>query len=536
MRLIVIILALPYSQQLPYSQHMNTAANQRKSPFYLLAGLIVLKMVLHYCIINPVYELHRDEYLYLDMANHLAGGYLSVPPFIAFVSLLVKALDNGLFWIRFFPAMSGAITLVLIWRLVALLQGRWYAQVLAATVFIFSGFLRLNMLYQPNSFDVLCWTWTFYLLVCYVNTEKHSYLLWLGVAVGLGFLNKYNILFLVAGLVPAVLISPQRKIFLNRYLYLGAGIALLLALPNIIWQLRNGMPVLHHMQELTQTQLVYVQRMDFIKAQFIFFFTGGFLFVAGLIGLLCYRPFGPYRFLVLTYLFVILLFTYLRAKDYYALGLYPVLLAFGAVYWETLFRAAWLRHMRVIWLLLVIVPFLYLFNIVFPVLKPAAIQQKAAKFKAAGLLRWEDGKNHALPQDFADMLGWREMAALSRRAYAQVPDSDKPYTLIMCGNYGQAGALNYYNHGRIPLASSFNADYVFWFPRMDTLRYVILLDDEPDERAHRYSGRITEIGRVQNPLAREYGTAVYLLQQLSPELPARLKEWRKERIQAFRRY
>jgi len=64
---------------------MNISATQRKNSLYLLTGFIVLKMVLHYCIINPVYELHRDEYLHLDMANHLAGGYLSVPPFTAFV-------------------------------------------------------------------------------------------------------------------------------------------------------------------------------------------------------------------------------------------------------------------------------------------------------------------------------------------------------------------------------------------------------------------------------------------------------------------
>jgi hypothetical protein len=170
------------------------------------------------------------------------------------------------------------------------------------------------------------------------------------------------------------------------------------------------------------------------------------------------------------------------------------------------------------------------------VLEPAAIQQKAAKFQAAGLLRWEDGENHALPQDFADMLGWQEMAALSRKGYAQVPDSDKPYTLIMCGNYGQAGALNYYNHGRIPLASSFAADYVFWFPRMDTIRCIVLLDDEPDERAHRYSTQIIEVGKVQNPLAREYGTGVYLLKGVSPELPVKFKEWQQAAIKKFRRY
>ena len=139
------------------------------------------------------------------------------------------------------------------------------------------------------------------------------------------------------------------------------------------------------------------------------------------------------------------------------------------------------------------------------------------------------------------MLGWREMAALSRKAFALIPDSEKPYTILICANYGQAGALNYYNRGqegvRLPPAVSFNADYVFWFPRLEEIRYLILVDDEaPDERAHENASVFIKIGQVENPLAREYGTSVYLLKGISKALPARLQEWRKEEIASFRRY
>lgn len=525
----------------PYTPAMLATVFNRNKTYYLLVALIAVKMVLHYCIINPVYDLHRDEYLHLDMADHISAGYLSVPPFTAFVSLLIKWLGSSVCWVKFFPALFGAITMVLIWRIIEELQGGWYAQLLAATVFICSAMLRLNMLYQPNSFDVLSWTWVFYLLICFIHTAHRRCLLWLGVAIGLGFLNKYNILFLVAGLMPAVLLSPQRKVFFNKYLYTGILIALVLALPNLIWQIRNGMPVLHHMAELTERQLVNVDRADFLKTQLLFFMGGAFVVVAGIIALLLYNPFRPYRFLGLTYLFVILLFLYLRAKDYYALGLYPVLMAFGAVYWERVFSTGWLKYMRLAWMVLVIVPFAYAFNVIFPVLGPEAIRRKGAKFEKFGVLRWEDGKNHTMPQDFADMLGWREMAALARKAYTQIPDSDKPYTLVICGNYGQAGALNYYNRGQLfattPAAVSFSADYIFWFPKLDDIRYLILVDDEePDERAHESSREIVKIGQVENPLAREYGTGVYLLKGISKALPEKLLEWRQQQVASFRRY
>jgi len=470
-----------------------------------------------------------------------SAGYLSVPPFTAFISLLIKWLGGAVFWVKFFPALFGAITMVLMWRIIEELRGGWYAQLLAGLAFICSVMLRLNMLYQPNSFDVLSWTWVFYLLVRFIHSGRRLCLLWLGVAIGLGFLNKYNMLFLLAGLIPAVLFSPQRRVFFNKYLYLGGAIALLLALPNIVWQIRNGMPVLHHMAELTKYQLVNVDRTGFLKTQLIFFMGGAFLVISGLLALLLYRPFSLYRFLGLTYLFVILLFLYLRAKDYYALGLYPMLLAFGAVYCERLFSGRWLKYTRVAWILLAIIPFAYAFNVIFPVLGPAAIAQKAKKFAQFGLLRWEDGKDHRLPQDFADMLGWREMAELSRKAFALIPDNEKPYTLVICGNYGQAGALNYYNRqqgaGIFPPAVSFNADYVFWFPEMEDIRYLVLVDDEaPDERAHEIATVFIKVGQVENPLAREYGTGVYLLKGISKALPARLAEWRQEKIVSLRKY
>jgi len=54
--------------------------------------------------------------------------------------------------------------------------------------------------------------------------------------------------------------------------------------------------------------------------------------------------------------------------------------------------------------------FLITLKVVYPIYAPAEIRQNSKAFEKLGLLRWEDGKNHNLPQDFADMLGWHEMA------------------------------------------------------------------------------------------------------------------------------
>jgi len=504
--------------------------------YLLLILLLVFKLVFHFLIIHPAYNLHRDEFLHLDQANHLAAGYLSVPPFMAFLSLLIKWLGGGVFWVRFFPALFGALTMLIIWKLVALMRGGWYAQVLAAVVFLCSAMSRINMLYQPNSFDVLSWTLVFYLLVLYVRTGAPQLLLWLGAVAGVAFLNKYNVLFLIAGVLPALLISSHRKIFTNKYLYGGLLIALLLAAPNIIWQIRNGLPVIHHMRELASTQLVNVERSGFIIEQVLFFLLGMLVWGAALVAFVWYAPFKPYRFVGWTFLFVMAAFVYLKAKAYYALGLYPVLIVFGSVYLEHVFSKPRVLNVWLRWLILplIMVPTLLFFKRIFPVMEPHLLERSMTPLHREIFAKWEDGKTHSMPQDFADMLGWRELAGLVVQAYEKVPASERRNTLILCDNYGQAGAINYYAGGKVSPAITFSADYMFWFPTMDTLHYLILVGEEPREYVRKYASAYAKTGQISDSLAREYGTGVYLVQKIDPVFLKKLRQWQLEEQASFR--
>ena len=155
----------------------------------ILFGFIVLKFILQYVLVSSEYDLQRDEYLHLDQANHLAWGYLSVPPLTSWFSYLILLLGNSFFWIKFFPALFGALTLLIVWKAIELLKGNLYALILGALCVLFSCLLRLNMLYQPNSFDVLCWTAFYYFLIQYLTSENKKWFYWAGVIFALGFLN-----------------------------------------------------------------------------------------------------------------------------------------------------------------------------------------------------------------------------------------------------------------------------------------------------------------------------------------------------------
>ena len=480
----------------------------------LLCFFILLKFVLQYRLVSPVYELHRDEFLHLDQGRHLAWGYLSVPPLTAGIAYIINWLGNGEFWIRFFTALFGALTMLLVWKAIETLKGGFFALILGAVAILFSILLRINILFQPNSLDILCWVSLYFCLLKYITSQQSKWLWFAAIAVAIGFLNKYNIVFAVVGLLPALLLTEQRNIFLNKNLYRALIATLLIISPNIWWQYQHNFPVIHHMQELSATQLINVSRVSFLKEQGLFFIGGLFILLAAFISFYSYTPFKKYIVLLYAFLFTLALYVLLRAKGYYAIGLYPIFFSFGAVYIEYLLKNGWKKWLRPVALAIPILLFIPFLRIAFPLKSPAAIKAHPQIYKRFGMLRWEDGIDHTLPQDFADMQGWKELAGIADSVYNKI--ADKEHTLIRCDNYGQAGAINYYSKNKNIGALSYNADYVNWFPKNKKWVNLILIKEINDADKERKDENplfdsIYLAGKIQNEYAREYGTAVYVL-------------------------
>jgi hypothetical protein len=497
----------------------------------LLFGFILFKFILQYSLISSDYDLQRDEYLHLDQAHHLAWGYQSVPPFTSWISYIIYLLGNSVFWIKFFPALFGALTIVVVWKAIKELKGNLFALVLGATCVLFSSLLRLNTLYQPNSFDVLCWTTFYFILIKYFNSENTKWLFIGAVVFAFGFLNKYNIGFLFIGLVPALLVTKQRKIFVQPKLYVALILGLLIITPNLLWQFQNNFPVIHHLKELADTQLVHVDRLDFLKSQ-LFFFIGSFLvIVSGLVALLFYKPFRKYKPFFWSLLFTLAVFIYFKAKDYYAIGLYPIYIAFGAVFLGEQLKEGWKRYLTPVLIVFPMLVFIRMYKTDFPNKSPEYIVTHAKEYEKYGLHRWEDGKEHLLQQDFADMVGWKELAVKVDSVCATMPDLE--HTLILCDNYGQAGAINYYTTNKKVVASSFNADYINWLPLDMKIKNVILVKEEDDDDPERkveiplFDTVYLATKRI-NKYAREPEISIYLLKGAKIDVNKRIKEEMEE--------
>ena len=424
--------------------------------------------------------------------------------------------------------------MVIVWKTIEELKGNLFALILGSTCVIFSVLLRINTLYQPNSLEFLLWTVLFFTIIKFINSENDKWLYLASLTFAIGFLNKYNITFLLLGLLPALLITSHRKIFLNKQLYLSLLVALIIVSPNLIWQYKNDFPVFHHLKTLAETQLVNVNPFDFLKEQLLFFLGALFVLILAFISFFRYAPFRKYQIFFWSYIFTIAIFTFFKAKGYYAIGLYPILLAFGSVYLEKLLAKGWLRYIRFPAVLIPIVIMLPLLPVILPVLSPDKIVENTDRFKQIGLLRWEDGKDHALPQDFADMLGWSELANIVDLAFDSIPDKEN--TLIHCDNYGEAGAINFYSNQKHTQAVSMNADYINWYPldKME-IKNVILVKENTDLDVNREKeiplfDKITLVGEIKNKYAREYGTKVYLLKGSKQSINKILKEEIQERI------
>jgi hypothetical protein len=485
---------------------------------YWLLFFVILKFVLQYYVNgNDHYELHRDEFLHLDQAKHLDWGYHSVPPFTSWISRIILQLGNSVFWIKFFPAMFGAMTIIVVWRIVEDLNGTLYAGTLAAIGLIFSSLLRLNMLFQPNSSDIFFWTLLLYSVFKFIQTTNPGWIYLSAISFAIGFLNKYNIVFCLAGLMPAVLFSPYSTMYRSKHFYIAALLALILITPNLLWQYHHNFPVITHMRELHETQLRKIPRIDFLREQ-IYLFSGGLLLIgAALISIFTISVFRKYKLLAYSFGLTLLMFFLLRAKGYYAYGLYPILFAFGAVYWERLFsnRKAWLRPLPFIFILIMFIP---LYNSALPIKKPEAFFDITRFNKLNSKYTWEDGKEHLIPQDFADMLSWKELADKVEAVYATLPD--KNGTLIIADNYGQAGAINYYS-GMETDAVSFNADYINWFELKKPIKSVVYVITKGDRMPTKFLFLFQHLdykAEIKNKYAREYGTKIYVLSDPKKDL------------------
>lgn len=459
-----------------------------------------------------MYELHRDEYLYYQQGQHFALGYLENPPLIGYLGMISSWLGGSEAWIKFWPCLFGAATVVLTCLIVAELGGKIFAQFIGGLSIITGSFIRMHYLFQPNFLDIFFWTLAVYFLIRYISSKEQKFILWLAISLAFGWWGKYSILFMAIAIVTGLLLSPYRKVFANKKTWVAAAVAFLIILPNIIWQYFHNWPLLHHMEELQSTQLKYINKKDFLAEQVMMLLSVAVIWITGLIWVLRKKE---WRILGIVYVAVIALLLLGSGKAYYAVGVYPMLLAAGAVAIERFSeKRIWIRYI----LPIVIIGFNYM---IMPLLLPTRTPEKLAVYyeKIGFKNKWEDLQYHPLPQDFADMLGWKELTGKTEKFYTGLPDSTKANTTIFCSNYGQAGALKFYGRDddfKNKIIST-NGSFALWMPESAARKnFLFIADREPDNKnpifQHFEKSRVVDV--VTDKYSRQYGNKIIYLENI----------------------
>lgn len=478
----------------------------------LLYFLALLKITIPYLLQHPVYEPHRDEFLYLAEGRHLAFGFMEVPPMLSIFAGLTYVFGGGMFWVKLWPSLFGAATFVIVGKIVQSLGGKAFALILLFLPFIFGAYLRLFFLFQPNPPEVFFWTMIAFSLIRFTQTNNNKWLYVFGVSVALGMLSKYSVAFYTVSILSGLLFTKHLTIFINKHFWFAAIIGFIIFLPNLIWQYVNHFPVIVHMNELKETQLQYISPLGFLSDQLLMNLPCFFIWITGLFYTLLSKQ---YRFVGLAYAFVITLLLIGHGKNYYALGSYPVLFAFGAIQLEQ-FTAVKRKWLRAAFIIFPAALGLFFLPIALPILPPQQLADLYVRLgtKNTGALKWEDLNDHPLPQDFSDMLGWEEMTQKVAKAYNMLSDYQKENASIFCNNYGMAGAVNYYGPKyNLPPAYSDNASFLYWLPAKPKMENFVLVSDDPDERQHDFAKgfrAVIKVDSVTNAYAREKGDYIYL--------------------------
>jgi len=440
-----------------------------------------------------------------------------------------SVFGEGLLALRLVPALCASALILLAADIAARLGGDRFAQVLAALTMSVGGvMLVLTGFYSMNALDLVFWAAAWALLARWAAVPSPRLLLWLGVLLGFGLMNKIGLLVLGAALAIALPLTPLRRTLRTPAPYLAAGLALLITLPHLLWQQSHGWPTLEFIANAQRDKIVAMAPLAFFGEVVLEQQPASVLvWVPGLAWLLFASRARPQRFLGLAVSIAGALLVLQRAKPYYAAGLFPVLFAAGACAWEEFSSHGRRRALRPALLVLLAASGLFFLPLGVPIL-PVETYARWQQWTGIAPAAQEVGHTSQLPQHYADRFGWEELAAEVARVADTLPPDERARAVVIARNYGEAGALEYWrDRYRLPPVVSGHNNYYFWAPADLALETAIVVGWH--EAAVRESfADVVHAGELRHPWAQESGLPVWIARRPSltwPELLANLRSF-----------
>jgi Dolichyl-phosphate-mannose-protein mannosyltransferase len=477
-----------------------------------LAGIFGLVTFLLHIVVNlraqhVGYGLFRDELYYLVCGRHLAWGYVDQPPVIALAARFTELVFgwHSLALFRILPSLAGALEVAGTGLLVREMGGRRTAQIIAMIgVMACPVVLAIDAILSMNCFEPLFWMGNAYSILRAVRGDGTRWWVIAGVVAGLGLENKWNETFFLFAMLAALLLTPARKALANRGFAACVAMIVVIALPNLLWEIQRGWPTLEWLHNAgAQGKNIVLGPATFIWNQM--FITGplsSVLWVGGLIWLLTSRSARGLRWIGMLYALYLPAMILLHANDYYLAPVYPLLFAAGGVAWDRWLTSRWLRRVVIpAYASLILAYGIVGILIVQPVLTPP---QYARYIEHTNLRPREFNATAKAPQPelVADMTGWKDLADKLAEAYLSLPAADRAKAGIMVENYGEASAVNVYRPD-VPIPISGHQNYFYWGPQGHD-GSVMVVFGKPRSVLEQEFATVTEVARTTNPWGQPY--------------------------------
>ena len=519
-----------------------------RSALWLAAWFAAAKLLLHFALTlwttHLGYRYFRDEFYYIACGHHLAWGYVDHGPVVALQARLGEMLfGSSVFALRILSAAAGSAAVFLTGTLAWVLGGRRPAQALAMLGLVCCPqYIGTDGYLSMNSFEPLFWMSCVLALLLLVR-EGSRPLWWsaFGVAAGVGLLNKPSMAFFLASVAAGLLLTPQRRVLRSRWAALGISLMLLIALPNLLWQVHHHWPTVEFLQNGRRgNKNMVLNPFRFFLAQVANMQpVNALLWIPGTVALLRGRAIKGVRWLGIAAAVFFAGMTALHAKDYYLAAVYPALFAAGAAAWEHRFaRARRVAEGRLFAFPALEAVLVITSIVILPMSSPVLRPETWVRYTAALHLHrsaTETAASGPLPQFYADRFGWQEEVDLVRKTFLALSPADRRRVCIFTNNYGEAGAIDFLGQSRatgtadvLPPALSGHNNYWLWGTHgCDPDVVIAVVHDTPEELLRKYTS-VQTAGRLTNAWAMPFEhKSVYLLRGRRAIAPFR---WEDERF------
>lgn len=451
------------------------------------------------------YDFFRDELYFVVCGRRPAFGYVDQPPLVPLLSAATQLLGEHLFLLRSLSALAAATTVLVVCALARLVgAGRFGTAAAGVAAAVAPMYLGVMTTVGTSTFEPVLWTAVAYFVARAVVQGEGRAWIWAGMLAGIDLEIKYALPMYLVPLALAIVVTGRARSLWRKEAAIGVALAAVLAAPSAVWQVAHGLPFVEVIRaQATGGKNTLLSPIAFVAQQILAMNPLlAPLWLAGAVAPFVDRRWREWRFLSLAFVLTFALMMALHAKDYYLSPAYGVVFALGGAALESWVRA---RVARGLWLTSSVALSAVAAPLAMPILNPPTLvrYQRALHLQTQAA---ETLEQSAIPQTFADMLGWREYTAVVAKAYHALPTDEQRRVAIFAGNYGEAAALDFYGaqYGLPPAIGPHN-QYWLWGPRGHDGSVLLRVNEEPEQLARRCQS-VALAGRFGTPYAMPFET------------------------------